>query len=158
MMNLASNLSRVMKCCWWRPLFHNVQARTPLMNTYWLAGNSSIGVQRRCDQARDDENSACVHAHRNDCLANNPLRYSVCQRRTTHGSNMFSWWHNSWWNKDAHPHRSLLFLDDGVVLPRKGVRTIPNLGRALLGTLSRCAIFVTPAIVGVDNTIMCEHT
>ena len=31
---------------------------------WWtLAGNSSIGEQRRCDQARDDENSICVHAH-----------------------------------------------------------------------------------------------
>ena len=35
-------------------------------NMYWLAGNSSISEQRRCDQARDDENSICVQAHRND--------------------------------------------------------------------------------------------
>ena len=41
-----------------------VQARTALVNTYWLAGNSSIGLQRRCDQERGDENSICVHAHR----------------------------------------------------------------------------------------------
>ena len=31
-----------------------------------MTGNSSIGVQRRCDQARDDGYSICVHAHRND--------------------------------------------------------------------------------------------
>jgi len=92
------------------------------------------------------------------CLANNSLRYSVCQARTTHGSNRFSWWHNSWWNKDAHLHQSLLFLDDGVAFPHNGVRTLPNLGRSPLRTLSRCAIFVTSALVGVNNKIMCEHT
>jgi len=50
----------------------------------------------------------------------------------------------------THMHISprLLFLC-GLLLPHKGVRTLPNLGRVPLGTLSRCAVLVARDYINV---------
>ena len=44
-------------------------------------------------------------------------------------------------NKDAHLSNSVFSSCADLLLPHKGVGTLPNLGRAPLNTLFRCAVF-----------------